>query len=110
MSARRAYALLAAPVESTVEAICRIRLAPGQPSEPFERWLASVPAISSAVCVTGDVDYELRLCCHDFTEVSDVIARLRGCGGAEIVSTSLVLREIAVLGEKPELRRLPRPR
>jgi hypothetical protein len=106
MSARRAPVVVPLPQRAGTEAICRIRLAPGTSDETFEHWLTTVPAICSAVCVTGDVDYELRLCCRDFAEFGEVLACLRGSGGAEIVSTALVLHEVA----RPELRRLPRPR
>jgi hypothetical protein len=114
MTARRAHAVLVQPgaalAKASTEVICRVRLAPGQSNQVFEQWLKTVPAVCSAVRVTGDMDYELRLSCRDFTEVGDVLGCLRSCGGAEIVSTSLVLHEVAGLGGKPELRRLPRPR
>jgi hypothetical protein len=115
MSARRAHAVLvpyeSAPATTRTEAICRVRLAPGLSSQAFEQWLKTVPTICSAVCLTGDVDYELRLCCRDFAELGEVIGCLRGCGGAEVASTALVLREVPGLGGKaPRLRRLPRPR
>jgi Lrp/AsnC family transcriptional regulator, leucine-responsive regulatory protein len=107
MSARRAHAVLPLPqIAARTEAICRVRLAPGKPSQVFEQWLSTLPAVSSAVCVTGDVDYELRLSCRDFAEFGEVLARLRCTGGAEVVSTALVLHEVV----KPGLRRVPRPR
>jgi hypothetical protein len=100
------------------QAICRVRLAPGLSCEVFERRLRAMPAVLSAVHVTGDVDYELRLGCRDIAGIGDVLGCLRGCGDAEVASTALVLREVPGLGETgpavPEQvsgwGRLPRPR
>ena len=51
----------------------------------------------SAVHVIGDVDYELRLACPDVADLSTVLTSLRGC--AQVVSTALVLDEVAGLGQ-----------
>jgi DNA-binding Lrp family transcriptional regulator len=82
-----------------VEAIARVRLAPDKPCLAFERQLGAIPAVLSAVHVTGDVDYELRLACRDVADLGAVLTSLRGCGGTEVASTALVLREVAGLGQ-----------
>jgi len=93
-----------------VQAIARIRLAPDKHREVFEQQLRMTPAVVSAAHVTGDVDYELRLACDGVASLGAVLAGLRGCGGIEVASTALVLREVPGLGIGPSLEVLPRPR
>jgi hypothetical protein len=112
MSARVLARSQAEPIPP-IEVICRIRLAPNAPYPVFERRLRAMPAVRSAVCVTGDVDYEVRIFCHDFAEFERVLGLLRACGGAEVESTALVLHEVPGLNEPEQtavVRRLPRPR
>src|SRR5271165_4254952 len=52
-----------------VQAIARVCLAPDKPREAFERQLQAIPAVLSAVHVTGDVDYEFRLACRDVADL-----------------------------------------
>jgi hypothetical protein len=87
------------PVRSSVRAIVRIRLAPRVDCRAFEWWLQAVPAVLSAVLVTGDVDYELQLDCRGLADLGDVLTRIRGYRGTEVDSTALVLHEVAGLGE-----------
>jgi Lrp/AsnC family transcriptional regulator, leucine-responsive regulatory protein len=87
------------PVCSSVQAIVRVRLAPRVECRAFEWWLRAVPAVLSAVLVTGDVDYELQLNCRGFADLGDVLTRIRGYRGVEVHSTALVLHEVAGLGE-----------
>jgi DNA-binding Lrp family transcriptional regulator len=87
------------PARPSVQAIARVRLGPGKPRQVFEWQLRAIPAVLSAVRVIGDVDYELRLACPDVADLSAVLTSLRGCGGAEVVSTALVLGEVAGLGQ-----------
>jgi hypothetical protein len=56
------------PMRSSVRAIVRVRLAPRVECRAFEWWLRAVPAVLSAVLVTGDVGYEPRLDCRSFAE------------------------------------------
>ncbi len=83
-----------------VQAIVRVRLAPGKPRQAFEWQLRAIPAVLSAVCVIGEVDYELRLACPDVADLATVLTGLRGCGGVEVVSTALVLGEVPGLGQR----------
>jgi hypothetical protein len=97
-----------------VQAIVRIRLAPYLSREVFEAHLRAIAAVRSAVRVIGDVDYELRLACHDLADLGVVLASLRRCQGTEVVSTALVLREVAGLNRRarsiPDWGTVPRPR
>ena len=52
-----------------MQAIARVCLAPDKPREAFERQLQAIPAVLSAVHVTGDVDYEFRLACRDVADL-----------------------------------------
>jgi DNA-binding Lrp family transcriptional regulator len=80
--------------------IVRVRLAPDKPRKVFEWQLRAIPAVLSAVHVIGDVDYELRLACRDVADLGAVLISLRGCGGAVVVSTELVLGEVPGLGQR----------
>jgi hypothetical protein len=83
---------------SSVRAIVRVRLAPRIEGQAFEWWLRAIPAVLSAVLVTGDVDYELQLGCRSFADLGDVLTRIRGYRGVEVDSIALVLHEVAGLG------------
>jgi hypothetical protein len=85
---------------SSVQAIVRVRLAPCLPCQAFEQWLRAIPAVLHADLVTGDVDYELRLDCLSFADLGDVLTRIRGCRGAEVDSTAIVLHEVTGLGRR----------
>jgi Lrp/AsnC family transcriptional regulator, leucine-responsive regulatory protein len=100
---RRSVLAETVPECGSVQAIARVRLAPDTPCQAFERQLQAIPAVLSAVHVTGDVDYELRLACRDVADLDAVLSSLRGCGGAEVASTALVVREVAGL-DRPDLR------
>ena len=85
------------PACGPVQAIARVRLAPGKPRQAFEWQLRAIPAVLSAVHVIGDVDYEVRLACLDVSDLAAVLTSLRGCG-AQVASTELVLGEVPGLG------------
>jgi hypothetical protein len=97
-----------------VQAIARVRLAPDLSCQAFEQQLRAIPAVLSAVHVTGDVDYELRLACRDVADLGAVLTSLRAWAGAEVASTALVLSEVPGLGQPgpaiPDWGTLPRPR
>ena len=97
---RRAVLAETVPACRPVQAIARVRLAPDQPRQAFEWQLRAIPAVLSAVHVIGDVDYELRLTCREVADLGAVLTSLRGCGGAEVVSTELVLGEVPGLGQR----------
>ena len=86
-------------VDCPVQAIVRVRLVPSASRPEFEQYLRTLPAVRSACQLAGDVDYELRLGCHDIADLDVVLTALRRCGGAEGTSTGLVLREVPGLGE-----------
>jgi Lrp/AsnC ligand binding domain len=91
---------VSAPVGCEMQAIVRIRVAPGPRSQAFERWLRAIPAVLHAVLVTGDVDYELQLECHSLADLGDALTRIRCYPGVEVDSAALVLREVAGLGRR----------
>ncbi len=104
----------AQPTCGSVEAFVRVRLAPFLSREVFEAHLRTIPAVRAALHVIGDVDYEVRLACRDLADLKVVLASLRGCRGTQVVSTALVLGEVAGLGRRarsiPDWRTLPPPR
>jgi DNA-binding Lrp family transcriptional regulator len=104
----------AQPACGVVQAIARARLAPYLSRAAFEAHLRTIPAVRSASHVIGDVDYELRLECRDLADLGAVLAGLRRCRGTEVVSTALVLREVAGLSRRarsiPDWGAVPRPR
>ena len=102
------------PACGSVRATARVRLAPSLSREVFEAHLRAIPAVRSAAYVIGDVDYELRLACRDLADLGVVLASLRSCRGTEVVSTALLLREVAGLSRRvrsvPDWGTGPRPR
>jgi Lrp/AsnC family transcriptional regulator, leucine-responsive regulatory protein len=104
----------AQPACGSVQATARVRLAPCLSRDVFEAHLRAIPAVRSAVYVIGDVDYELRLACRDLADLGVVLASLRRCPGTEVVSTALLLRDVAGLSRRarpvPDWRTGPRPR
>lgn len=103
----------AQPACRPVQAIARVRLAPGLARQMFEQHLRAIPAVRSAAHVIGDVDYELRLECRDLADLGMVLSTLRGCPGTEVASTALVLGDVAGLGRRarpiPDWGTVPRP-
>jgi hypothetical protein len=81
-----------------VQAVIRVRLAPAASRRGFERYVQALASVRCAWQVTGDVDYELLVTCRAITDLDGVLACLRGCGGTEVTSAELVLREVAGLG------------
>ena len=45
--------------------------------------------------VTGDVDYELLVACPAIPDLDGALSCLRRCGGIEVTSVGLVLREVS---------------
>ena len=60
----------------------------------FERYLRTLVGVLGAWRVTGDVDYELLIACRAIADLDGVLTCLRGCGGTEVASAELVLREV----------------
>ena len=88
------------PACGSVQAIARVRLTSGLSCQAFEQNIRDIPAVRSAVRVIGDVDYELRLECHDLAHLGGVLSSLRACRGTEVASTVLVTREVEGLGRR----------
>jgi hypothetical protein len=81
-----------------VQAVIRVRLAPAASRRGFEQYLLTLPPVLHAWQVTGDVDYELLVACPAIADLDGVLTCLRRCGGTEVTSVGLVLREVSGLG------------
>ena len=88
----------AAPAADPVQAVIHVRLAPAASRQGFEEYLRTLPPVLCAWQVTGDVDYELLVACPAIADLGGVLACLRRCGGTEVTSAGLVLREVSGLG------------
>ena len=82
-------------VGDPVQAVIRIRLAPAASRHGFEQYLRTLSCVRCGWQVTGDVDYELLIACRAIADLDSVLTCLRGCGGTEVASAELVLREVA---------------
>jgi DNA-binding Lrp family transcriptional regulator len=80
-----------APPVRAVEALVRVRLAPGASVALFERRLREVPDVRSAMVLAGDHDFAVVLTCRHLADLRDTVDRLRVLG-AEETSTQLILR------------------
>ena len=78
-----------------VQAVVRVRLAPAASRRGFEQYLRTLACVRCGWQVTGDVDYELLIACRAIADLDGVLTCLRGCGGTEVTSAELVLREVA---------------
>src|SRR6476469_6196326 len=81
-------------VGDPVQAVVRVRLAPAASRRGFEQYLRTLACVRCGWQVTGDVDYELLIACRAISDLDGVLTCLRGCGGTEIASAELVLREV----------------
>jgi hypothetical protein len=82
-------------VGDPVQAVVRVRLAPAASRRGFEQYLRTLACVRCGWQVTGDVDYELLIACRAIADLDGVLTCLRGCGGTEVTSAELVLREMA---------------
>ena len=82
-------------VGDPVQAVIRIRLAPAASRHGFEEYLRTLACVRCGWQVTGDVDYELLIACRAIADLDSVLTCLRSCGGTEVASAELVLREVA---------------
>ena len=97
-----------AAANDRVQAVVRVRLAPAASRPGFEQYLRTLACVLAAWQVTGGVDYELMVACPAIADLDDVLTCLRRCGGIEVTSADLVLREVSGLGAAdpaPELAR-----
>jgi hypothetical protein len=100
MPAARGFPAPDVPVSAAavpVQAIVRVKLAPCLRSQAFEQCLRAIPSVLRAALVTGEVDYEVELDCPSLADLGDALSRIRGCEGAQVASTALVLHEVAGL-------------
>ena len=81
-------------VGDPVQAVVRVRLAPAASRRGFEQYLRTLACVRCGWQVTGDVDYELLIACRAIADLDGVLTCLRGCGGTEVASAELVLREV----------------
>jgi hypothetical protein len=81
-------------VGQPVQAVVRVRLDPAASRRGFERYVRTLAGVRCAWQVTGDVHYELLVTCPAVADLDDLLACLRGCGGTEVTSAGLVLREL----------------
>jgi Lrp/AsnC family transcriptional regulator, leucine-responsive regulatory protein len=71
-----------------------VRLRDGADRGEFERGLSAVPQVVSAMHITGEYDYELRIACAHATEFQSVIDLLKRDHGVRELRSRLVLGEV----------------
>ena len=99
---------LRAAANDRIQALIRVRLAPAASRPGFEQYLRTLGCVLAAWQVTGGVDYELLVACPAIADLDGALTCLRRCGGIEVTSADLVLREVSGLGAAnpaPELAR-----
>ncbi|WP_327064259.1 Lrp/AsnC family transcriptional regulator [Kitasatospora sp. NBC_01302] len=79
-----------------MQMISDIRLRDDTDRRAFERQLADVPQVVSAMRLTGDYDFQVRLACTDAREFETVIDRLKAELGVREVRSRLVLHEVSL--------------
>jgi DNA-binding Lrp family transcriptional regulator len=81
-----------------IQAIVRIRLAPGVTSPAYEERLRAMPAVLSATVLLGEFDLDVRLACRDLSDLELAVSALRDAG-AERTHTQMVARTVRGLGQ-----------
>ena len=71
-----------------------VRLREGVDRREFERDLVAVPQVLSAMRLTGEYDYQLRVVCVDAAEFEVVIDRLKRDHGVRELRSRLLLHEV----------------
>ncbi|TQF03079.1 Lrp/AsnC family transcriptional regulator [Kitasatospora acidiphila] len=79
-----------------MQMISDIRLGDRVDRHAFERQLADVPQVISAMRLTGDYDFQLRVVCADAREFESVIDRLKADLGVRELRSRLVLHEVSL--------------
>jgi Lrp/AsnC family transcriptional regulator, leucine-responsive regulatory protein len=90
----------------SLELIVDVQLREDVDRRSFEQGLPAVPHVISAVHLTGEYDYELRVACADTDEFETVMDLLKRSHGVRRLRSRLLLREVS-LGPAG-LVRLPR--
>jgi Lrp/AsnC family leucine-responsive transcriptional regulator len=73
-----------------------VRLREGLDRGGFEEGLKKVPEVVSAMHITGDYDYALRVVCANAEEIQSLIDRLKTEHGVRELQSRLVLGEVAL--------------
>jgi Lrp/AsnC family leucine-responsive transcriptional regulator len=73
-----------------------VRLREGVDRLEFEHGLRTVPQIVSAMHITGEYDYALRIVCAHPAEFETIIDLLKRDHGVRDLRTSLLLREVSL--------------
>jgi Lrp/AsnC family leucine-responsive transcriptional regulator len=73
-------------------ALIDVRLSGPAASEPFEKLIEGLDAITDAAHVTGRFDYQLRVVCADPAELDQIIRTLKTKGGVVETDTRIALR------------------
>ncbi len=76
----------------SLDALIDVRLLPSTDPEDFERLVASLPAVTELVFLTGRFDFQLRVACRDADELNQTIRRIRRDAGAAGTETRIVMR------------------
>ena len=76
--------------------ISDIRLREGADRRDFEVRLGEVPQVISAMRLTGDYDFQLRMACTDTREFETVIDHLKAELGVRELRSRLVLHEVSL--------------
>lgn len=71
-----------------------VRLTEGMDRAEFERGLAAVPHVLSAMRLTGEYDYQLRIACADPAEFETVVDLLKRAHGVRELRSRLLLHEV----------------
>ncbi|WP_435271368.1 Lrp/AsnC family transcriptional regulator [Streptomyces sp. 1222.5] len=79
-----------------MQMISDIRLRDDMDRQVFEAQLDQVPQVISAMRLTGDYDFQLRLACIDAREFETVIDRLKAELGVRELRSRLVLHEVSL--------------
>lgn len=77
-----------------INAVVRVRLAPGAPGTRFESCVCGRVNVREVWELTGDFDYEIRLVCPDLTALNTELRLFRDDAGAQETATCLLLRQV----------------
>jgi Lrp/AsnC family leucine-responsive transcriptional regulator len=78
----------------TLVALIDVRLDGPHEVERFETLADSLDAITDAAHVTGRFDYQIRVACHDTTDLDQLIRTLKTKGGVVETDTRIALRTV----------------
>jgi Lrp/AsnC family leucine-responsive transcriptional regulator len=79
-------------VGRSLDAIVDVRVLPTISPDDFERFAASLTAVTEMTFLTGRFDYQLRIACRDADELDQTIRKIRRDGGAAATETRIIMR------------------